>query len=58
MRKRSWVVGILVGPALLWDRLRGRERSGPAAPGGWVLLLSVFGLIAIVVGLQGLFTSD
>jgi hypothetical protein len=53
------VVGILVGLALLWDRLRGRERPEPAAaPGGWGLLLGIFGLIAIVVGLQGLFTSD
>ena len=52
------VVGILVGLALLWDRLRGRERPEPAAPAGWGLLLGIFGLIAIVVGLQGLFTSD
>jgi hypothetical protein len=52
------VVGILVGLALLWDRLRGRERSTPAGPGGWSLLLAIFGLIAIVVGIQGLFTSD
>jgi hypothetical protein len=54
------VVGIGVGVALLWDRLTGRRRprrddrdaTGPA------LLLAVFGLIAIVVGIQGLLTPD
>jgi len=51
------VVGIGVGLALLWERITGRtaprERStGPA------LLLAIFGLIAIVVGIQGLFTPD
>jgi hypothetical protein len=55
------VVGILVGLALLWDRLRGRTRTEPAratGPAGWPLLLSIFGVIAIVVGIQGLFTPD
>jgi hypothetical protein len=51
------VVGILVGLALLWDRLRGRERAEPA-PRGAGLLLAVFGLIAVIVGIQGLFTPD
>jgi hypothetical protein len=63
------VVGLGVGIALLWDRLI-RRRSAPAAAGGAVagadrdpatgvaLLLAVFGIIAIVVGIQGLFTSD
>jgi hypothetical protein len=51
------VVGILVGLALLWDRLRGREHAEPGRR-GFGLLLSVFGLIAIVVGIQGLFTPD
>jgi hypothetical protein len=53
------LVGIGVGVALLWDRLTGRQRprndrdaTGPA------LLLAVFGLIAIVVGIQGLLTPD
>jgi hypothetical protein len=55
------VVGMGVGVALLWDRLTGRPRprrddrdsaTGPA------LLLAVFGLIAIVVGIQGLLTPD
>ena len=52
------VVGIAVGLALLWDRIRGRERSEPAGVHGSALLLSIFGLIAIVVGIQGLFTPD
>ena len=51
------VVGILVGLALLWDRLRGRERPEPSLS-GFGLLLSIFGVIAIVVGIQGLFTPD
>jgi len=53
------VVGIAVGLALLWDRIRGRERSEPATSlRGWGLLLSIFGIIAVVVGIQGLFTPD
>ena len=51
------VVGILVGLALLWDRIRGRERPEPA-PRGAGLLLAIFGLIAVIVGIQGLFTPD
>ncbi|MFY1594788.1 hypothetical protein [Micromonospora sp. WMMD737] len=55
------VVGIGIGLALLWNRLTGRsaprgERS--EAPTGAHLLLAVFGLIAMVVGIQGLFTAD
>ena len=54
------VVGIGVGVALLWDRLTGRQRpeDDRADPGGVALLLAIFGLIAIVVGVQGLFTPD
>jgi hypothetical protein len=52
------VVGIAVGLALLWDRIRGRERAEPAGVHGSALLLSIFGLIALVVGIQGLFTPD
>lgn len=58
------VVGIGVGLALLWDRLTGRTvPRADAARGrdgatGLGLLLAVFGVIAIVVGLQGLFTPD
>lgn len=52
------IVGILVGLALLWDRIRGREPREPAAVKGWALLLSIFGLVAIIVGIEGLFTPD
>jgi hypothetical protein len=54
------VVGILVGLALLWDRIRGREREHPepATLQGRGLLLSIFGVIAVIVGIQGLFTPD
>ena len=52
------IVGILVGLALLWDRLTGRKREPRPAATGLGLLLAIFGLIAIVVGFQGLFTPD
>jgi uncharacterized membrane protein len=52
------VVGILVGLALLWDRFKGRERTEPHAFAGWGLVLAIFGVIAIIVGIQGLFTPD
>ena len=56
------IVGIAVGVLLLWDRLRaGRlahrdlPASGAQGPG---LVLAVFGIIAMIVGLQGIFTPD
>ncbi|MEQ4305845.1 hypothetical protein ABNF97_31420 [Plantactinospora sp. B6F1] len=55
------VVGIGVGLALLWDRLTGRPAPRTEAEGaatGVSLLLAVFGLIAMIVGFQGLFTPD
>ena len=57
------VVGTAVGVILLWDRLTGRrplaaDRPGTDVASGRVLLLSVFGVIAIVVGLQGLVTPN
>ena len=57
------VVGIAVGVALLWDRIRGRQRAAgnpaePATRSGSELLLSIFGVIAVIVGIQGLFTPD
>lgn len=55
------VVGIGVGVALMWERLTGRNAprdDGRAAAAGPGLLLAVFGIIAIVVGIQGLFTPD
>lgn len=57
------LVGIGVGVALLRTRLfpRTGTGSGGGVPGpltGGHLLLAVFGLIAVVVGIQGLLTSD
>jgi hypothetical protein len=55
------IVGIGVGLALSWRRLTRRRaphddrRDAPAGAG---LLLAAFGLIAIIVGIQGLFTPD
>ncbi|WP_203986444.1 hypothetical protein [Sphaerisporangium rufum] len=54
------VVGIGVGLALLWDRLTGRPAPREDTPDatGPRLLLAIFGIIAIIVGVQGLFTPD
>jgi hypothetical protein len=56
------VIGIAVGVLLLWDRLRaGRlaHRDLPASgTQGAGLVLAVFGVIAMIVGLQGIFTPD
>jgi hypothetical protein len=55
------IVGLIVGVALLWDRITGRSRPGgddPDAATGAALLVGVFGVVAIIVGLQGLFTPD
>jgi hypothetical protein len=56
------LVGIAVGVLLLWDRLRaGRlaHRDLPASGSqGAGLVLAVFGIIAMIVGLQGIFTPD
>ncbi|BBH67550.1 hypothetical protein ACTI_42350 [Actinoplanes sp. OR16] len=55
------VVGIAVGVILLWDRLTGRRAltsNGAGVLAGSSLLLAVFGVIAIIVGLQGLFTPN
>jgi len=65
------IVGIGVGLALLWDRITGRPpvhhpagrtpglgRTTTATVTGTGLLLAVFGIIAIVVGLQGLVTPN
>ena len=56
------IVGIAVGVLLLWDRLRaGRlaHRDLPASgTQGSGLVLAVFGVIAMIVGLQGIFTPD
>lgn len=51
------LVAIGVGLALLWDRLTGR--AAPASgTSGRGLVLAIFGIIAMLVGLQGLFTPD
>lgn len=55
------LVGIAVGLALLWDRLTGRhrpEQTEVSTTTGVALVLAILGLIAIVVGIQGLFTPD
>jgi hypothetical protein len=52
------VVGIAVGVILLWDRLRGRDRPAPDGLQGSGLLLAIFGVIGVLVGIQGLFTPD
>jgi hypothetical protein len=54
------VIGLAVGIALLWERLTGRSRPGAEDPAatGIALLLAILGIIAIVVGIQGLFTPD
>jgi hypothetical protein len=56
------LVGIVVGVLLLWDRLRvGRlaHRDLPASGAqGSGLVLAVFGIIAMIVGLQGIVTPD
>jgi hypothetical protein len=56
------LVGIGIGVATLRDRLFPRHgakhSTGPGAVTGGGLLLAVFGLIAVVVGFQGLLTAD
>ncbi|MDT7581568.1 MAG: hypothetical protein QOK35_2832 [Pseudonocardiales bacterium] len=55
------VIGIAVGVALLWDRLTGRqapEHGTATVLTGRPLLLAILGVIAIIVGIQGLFTPD
>ena len=56
------IVGIAVGVLLLWDRLRaGRlaHRELPTSGSqGAGLVLAVFGVIAMIVGVQGIFTPD
>ncbi|WP_109808550.1 hypothetical protein [Sphingosinithalassobacter portus] len=51
------LVAIGVGLALLWNRITGKAqpKSGTSGSG---LLLAIFGIIAIIVGFQGLFTPN
>ena len=53
------IVGIAVGVLLLWERLTGRRLRSRDATGdlvGAALVLAIFGIIAVVVGIQGLLT--
>lgn len=50
------VVGIAVGVLLLWERLRVGRALPDSASRGPGLALAVFGVIAMIVGLRGLFT--
>ncbi|WP_426012686.1 hypothetical protein [Caulobacter sp. DWR2-3-1b2] len=56
------IVAIAVGVLLLWDRLRAGRFAGRDLPAsgsqGSGLVLAVFGVIAMIVGLQGIFTPD
>ncbi len=56
------IVGLITGVLLLWDRLNLSRRSGrdlpPRGSAGAGLALAIFGVIAIIVGLQGLFTPN
>ncbi len=50
------VIGIAVGVLLLWERLRIGRALPDSASRGPGLVLAVFGVIAMIVGIQGLFT--
>jgi hypothetical protein len=56
------IVGIITGVLLLWDRLNLRARTGRDLPAsgasGAGLVLAVFGIVAILVGIQGLMTPN
>ncbi|GGR12792.1 hypothetical protein GCM10010168_33190 [Actinoplanes ianthinogenes] len=55
------VVGLAVGLLLTWEKFTGRRvlgSPGAGEPAGWALAIAVFGVIAIVVGVQGLFTPN
>lgn len=56
------IVAIITGVLLLWDRLNMRARTGRDLPAsgdaGAGLVLAIYGVIAILVGIQGLFTSN
>ena len=55
------VVGLITGVLLLMDRINaGRDTSDPVAKGatGFQTFVAIFGVIAIIVGIQGLFTPN
>ena len=55
------VIGIAVGVVLLWDRLTGKPalvQGRGTTLAGRPLILAVLGAIAVIVGVQGLFTPN
>ena len=56
------IVGLITGVLLLWERLNLARRTGRDLPAsgssGAGLILAIFGVIATLVGLQGLFTQN
>ncbi|GIE95190.1 hypothetical protein Ari01nite_26550 [Paractinoplanes rishiriensis] len=53
------IVGIAVGVLLAWERLTTRRpitTSRHGEPTGAVMVIAIFGMIAVLVGLQGLVT--
>ncbi|WP_018146524.1 hypothetical protein [Henriciella marina] len=55
------VVGLITGILLLMERVNaGRDTSDPVGSGasGFRTFVAVFGVIAIIVGIQGLFTPN
>ncbi|MFI1991664.1 hypothetical protein [Actinoplanes sp. NPDC020271] len=55
------VVALVVGALLTWEKFTGRrilDAPGPAEPAGRALAVAVFGVIAIIVGIEGLFTPN
>jgi hypothetical protein len=55
------VVGIAVGVVLLWDRITGRAAPRVGERGdvtGLPLLLAIFGILAMIVGVEGIFTPN
>lgn len=55
------VVGLITGVLLLMDRINaGRDTSDPVGKGatGFQTFVAIFGVIAIIVGIQGLFTPN
>ncbi|MDP1616415.1 hypothetical protein [Phenylobacterium sp.] len=56
------IVGIITGVLLLWDRLGLARKTGQDVPDsrstGSGLIVAIFGVIAMIVGFQGLFTPN
>ncbi|GIE88474.1 hypothetical protein [Actinoplanes regularis] len=55
------VVGLIVGALLSWEKFTGRrilEAPGGTDPAGRALAVAIFGVIAIIVGVEGLFAPN